>query len=247
MPPLAADEEHDSTDFFKELNFVLQFCPTVPSERDLMARFAKIGIGPGLTFEPRYFDPEIQAAIKAGMSDAWKACDDAKKKLESGAISFSSLFGSRQELGNNYIYRMLGAVEGLNTDSKIELLEDRYMVDASGGKLNGKTNSYRLHFRPDQLPPVNAVWSLSLYDLPSRQFFANPIGRNVVNSGMLPQLTRDPDGGLTIVVQKDAPEDELAANWLPAPRGPFLLSLRLYGPKPQALDGGWTKPLLKRL
>jgi hypothetical protein len=247
MPPLSVDKERESIDFFNQLNFLLQFCAADPSERDLMARFAKIGIGPGLTFEPRFYEPEIELAIRKGVSDAWKACDDAKKQLESGALPFSSLFGSRQELGNNYIYRMLGAVEGLNSDSSIETIEHRYMVDASGEKLNGKNGRYRLHFGPDRFPPVNAVWSVTLYGLPSKQFFPNPLGLSSLSSMMAPALTRDPDGGLTMLIQNEAPEEESPANWLPAPKGPFLLSLRLYAPKPEAFQGSWAQPALKKL
>jgi hypothetical protein len=246
MSPLSAEDERTSTDFFKELNFVLQFCPTNPAERDLMARFARIGIGPGQTFEPLYYDALIQQAIRKGMADAWKDYDDAKSKLEAGSLSFSSLFGSRDELGNNYIYRMLGAVEGLNTDSRIEQIEDRYFVASTGGKLSGKTARYRLRFGPDQLPPVNAAWSVTLYSLPSKQIFSNPLDRYSINSTIAPTLVRDPDGGLTILVQKDSPEDA-DGNWLPAPNGPFVLSLRLYSPKPQAFEGSWAKPALKKL
>lgn len=247
MPPLSFDEERESPDFFKELNFLLGFCPPLPSEADLMARFARIGIGPGLTFEPRYYAPEIELAIRQGMRDAWKAYDDAKKRLESGALPFSTLFGSREELGNNYIYRMLGAGEGINTDSRIETIEDRYYVDANNQKLNGKTARYRLRFGPEQFPPVNGTWSLTLYQLPSRQYFSNPLGRYGVNAAMLSALDRDPDGGVTVIIQNSAPEDESAANWIPAPKGPFVLSLRQYAPKPDSFGGGWQKPELKKL
>jgi hypothetical protein len=212
-----------------------------------MERFGKINIGPGKTFEPLYFDPQIQAAIKKGMVDAWKALEDAKKKLDSGNLAFSSLFGSWEELGNNYINRMLGAVEGLNSDSKVELTEERYVVDSKGEKLTGKKNRYRLHFDPEQIPPVNGTWSLTLYSLPSKQYFSDAMGRNEINAAMLSNLARDFDGGLTISIQHDAPNDETAANWIPAPNGPFALSLRLYGPKPQVFDGSWTKPTVRRL
>jgi hypothetical protein len=102
-----------------------------------------------------------------------------------------------------------------------------------------------LRFNPDQIPQVNGMWAVTLYALPSKQFFPNPIGRYSINSSMLGTLTRDPDGGLTIFIQNDSPED--VANWIPAPKGPFVVSLRIYGPRPGVFEGGWQKPSLRKL
>lgn len=96
-------------------------------------------------------------------------------------------------------------------------------------------HSYRLRFAPDQLPPVNAFWSLTLYELPASLLYANPIDRYLINSTMLPALTRDPDGGVTLDVQHDAPSEDRVSNWLPASNGPFFAILRLYWPKAEAL------------
>jgi hypothetical protein len=120
-----------------------------------------------------------------------------------------------------------------------------YTIDADKQKLEG-ANTYALRFEPGQLPPVNAFWSLTMYDLPASLLVANPINRYLVNSSMLPQFERDADGGLTLLVQNESPGADKEANWLPAPPGPFWLVLRLYWPKDEALEGTWTAPPLQR-
>ena len=106
--------------------------------------------------------------------------------------------------------------------------------------------SYTLHFAPGQLPPVNAFWSLTMYELPQSLLVANPINRYLINSPMLPQLRRDADGGLTLTVRNESPGKDKETNWLPAPKGPFIMYMRLYWPKPEALGGKWTAPTVAK-
>jgi hypothetical protein len=116
-----------------------------------------------------------------------------------------------------------------------------YYVDEAKQKLDG-TNRYALRFAPGQLPPVNAFWSLTMYDEPQSLLVANPLNRYLINSPMLPQLKRDADGGLTLIVQNESPGKDKEANWLPAPKGPFSMIMRLYWPKEEAVEGKWTAP-----
>jgi hypothetical protein len=122
-----------------------------------------------------------------------------------------------------------------------------YSVDADGQPLDARQHRYELRFAADDLPPVNAFWSVTMYDLPDRYLVANPLDRYLINSPMLPRLKRDADGGLTIHVQRDSPGPERESNWLPANDGPFFIAMRLYWPKPEALSGEWTPPPLKRV
>jgi hypothetical protein len=94
---------------------------------------------------------------------------------------------------------------------------------------------------------VDAFWSLTMYDLPGQLLVKNPINRYLINSPMLPDLKLNDDGGLTIYIQSESPGGEKAANWLPAPKGPFMAALRYYLPKPELLDGKWQSPPLKRV
>ena len=241
IKPLTPDDEKTSLEFFNILNFILQFSPTVPSETELMARFAKIGIGAGKTFDPSTLSPEIKTAIEQGMADAWADLANVKKKFDAGEVTSGDLFGTRAYLKNNYLYRMAAAVLGIYGNSKQEAMYPAYAVDAEGQKLDG-ANKYTVHFASGELPPVNAFWSLTMYELPQSLLVANPIDRYLLNSPMLPQFVKDADGGLTFYVQNESPGKDKEPNWLPAPKGPFLIAMRLYWPKEAALDGTWKQP-----
>ncbi|MGB7096277.1 MAG: DUF1214 domain-containing protein, partial [Anaerolineales bacterium] len=241
IKPLTPDEEKNSPEFFNILNFALQFCPTDPSETELMARFARLGIGAGKTFDADKLSPEIKKAIEDGMADAWTDFAGAKKLFAEGKLTSGDVFGTREYLKNNYLYRMTGAVLGMYGNSTQEAIYPAYYVDKNGQKLDG-ANRYTLHFAPDQLPPVNAFWSMTMYEMPASVLVANPINRYLLNSPMLPQFKRDADGGLTLFIQNESPGKDKEANWLPGPKGPFSVIMRLYWPKSAALDGSWKKP-----
>jgi hypothetical protein len=246
--PLSPEEQKTSLEFFNRLNFWLQFCPTVPSETELMARFNKIGVGAGQTFDVSKLTPEMKQAISDGMADAWKAFADLKVQgIDTGKVTSGDIVGSRDELKNNYLYRMAGAILGIYGNSRAEAMYPNYSVDASGEKVDASKHNYTLHFAPGQLPPVNAFWSITMYKLPESLLVANPLNRYLINSPMLPHLKRDADGGLTLYIQKDSPGKTKEANWLPAPDGPFIMWMRLYWPKPEALDGTWKNPPLQRV
>lgn len=246
VKPLTPVEEKTSLQFFDILNFVLQFCPTDPSEVELMARFAKIGVGRGQTFDPSKLSPEMKAAMEQGIADAWADFAGLKKEVEQGKVTSGDVFGTREYLKNNYLYRMGAAVLGIYGNSKQEAMYPAYYVDEAKQKLNG-ANRYALHFASDQLPPVNAFWSLTMYEEPQSLLVANPINRYLVNSPMLPQFKRDADGGLTLIIQNESPGKDQEANWLPAPKGPFSMIMRLYWPKAEATEGKWTAPPVKQM
>jgi hypothetical protein len=141
---------------------------------------------------------------------------------------------------------MLAAVDGIYGNSKEEALYPSYRVDSDGQRLDGARGLYTLRFPPGQLPPVEAFWSLTMYELPSRLLVENPLGRYVINSSMLTSLKRDAVGGLTLYIQHASPGKHNEANWLPAPNGPFYLVLRLYWPTAAALSNRWRAPALER-
>src|SRR5438067_10304716 len=187
IKPLSSTEEKTSAQFFNILKFILQFCPTDPSEVELMARFAKIGVGAGKTFDASTLSPEMKKAIEEGVGDAWAAFGGLVKLFDEGKVTSGDVFGTRQYLKNNYLYRMAAAVLGIYGNSKQEAMYPFYAVDEAKEKLTG-ANRYTVRFAPGQLPPVHAFWSLTMYELPQSLLVANPINRYLNNSPMLLQL-----------------------------------------------------------
>ena len=246
IKPLSPDAQKTALDFFNLMNFALQFCPTHPSETQLMARFERIGVGAGKTFQSSALSPEMKKAVEDGMADAWAAYANVKAKVNAGEITSGDLFGTRNYLKNNYVYRMTAAVLGIYGNTKEEAMYPAYYVDGDGQKLDG-ANRYALRFAPGQLPPVNSFWSITMYDQPASLLVANPLNRYLLNSPMLPQFKRDADGGLTLLIQHHSPGKDDERNWLPAPMGPFSVIMRLYWPKAEALEGTWTAPPIRQV
>ncbi|MFO7688181.1 MAG: DUF1254 domain-containing protein [Desulfobacterales bacterium] len=247
IKPLTPETQKSSPEFFNVLNFVLKFCPTVPSEKELMARFATIGVGAGKSIDTSKLSPEMKAAIEQGMADAWTELANLQKRIAAGEVTSGDLFGTREYLKNNYLYRMAAAALGIYGNSKQEAMYPMYLSDADGQKLDGAKSRYTIRFAPGQLPPVSAFWSLTMYELPSSLLVANPLNRYLLNSPMLPQFKKDADGGLTLLIQNESPGADKESNWLPAPKGPFFMAMRLYWPNAEATEGKWTPPVLNRV
>ncbi len=249
IPPLSSEKQRNSVEFFRILDFALRFCPVHPSEKEMRARFAKLGIDGEGMFEPTKLKMDTGTAMRAGMADAWQAFLDYKKdELDTGKKTSGDAFGTRAFLEGRYIDRMAGTVLGIYGNSKEEAIYPVYFGDSDGKKLDGTTSRYELTFPAGQLPPVGAFWSVTMYASPSSLLVPNPIDRYLINSVMLPDLEREKDGSLTIYIQNAAPGwGTPASNWLPAPKGEFLVVMRLYWPKPEAVNGTWKAPPLKRV
>jgi hypothetical protein len=229
MPP-----ERTSPRFFDALSFVLQFCPVDPSETALRTSFGAIGVRPG-SFRPP--SGVRNADLVAGMAAGQHEIDVARSEAKSA----NDLFGTRESMKDNFLNRAVGAQAGILGNSAAEAIYLNFSKDADGHALSGD-RKYTIHFGPGELPPVNAFWSITMYDLPKQLLVANRIDRYLINSPMLPTLKRDADGGLTIYVQRETPGADLASNWLPAPGGPFMAVLRAYWPKATLIDGSWKLP-----
>ncbi|MCG2842046.1 DUF1254 domain-containing protein [Sandaracinobacter sp. RS1-74] len=215
---------------FAYLNMLLAFAqPPVGSETALLKRFARIGIAPGQPWPPRTLDPAVRAAIDAGVADAKAEIATAVK----AAKSSNGLFGTRDELGNDYMKRTVGARIGIYGNS---LTEAWY-----GGFTGDGTRLVRLHFPAGQLPPAAYFWSMTLYTLPDRLLYANPEKRYSIGSET-PGLVQGADGSLTLYIGHQEPGADKRANWIPAPAAPYTLVARLYGPNEDAIEGRWKLP-----
>ena len=233
---------------FRYLNFMLAFAAPQDSEKDLLARFAKIGIAPGAPFKVKELTAEQRKALEDGISDARAEFAAFKKdKIDTHQVSSGELFGSRDRLKNNYLYRYAGADMGIFGNSTDEAAYLGYFVDSEGKPANGARHSYTVHFAKDQLPPADAFWSLTMYDAKTKLLVPNHKKRYLINSRMLSSLKRDADGGLTLALQHHEPPKAEQSNWLPAPPGPFYAVLRIYLPKPEVGNGQWKLPPLTPL
>lgn len=238
----------DSPQLFRYLNFMLAYAKPQDSEKDVLARFAKIGIAPGAPFKLSQLNAEQRKALEEGIADAKAEFAAFKKdRIDTHQVTSGELHGSRDRLKNNYLYRYAGANLRLFGNSADEVAYMTYSVDSEGKPANGARHSYTVHFAKDQLPPADAFWSLTIYDAKTGQLVPNHKKRYLINSRMLPDLKRDADGGLTLALQHHEPPKAEQSNWLPAPPAPFYAVLRIYLPKPEVGNGQWKLPPLTPL
>ncbi|MCB0726681.1 MAG: DUF1254 domain-containing protein [Ignavibacteriae bacterium] len=221
------------------LSFLLQFCPVLPSETKLRAEFDKIGIIPGKPFNE---GSKEFAEISAGYTEAMDSMETTIKEVLKEKVSSGEFFGSEKFLGDNYMYRAIGAKLGIGGLIKQEAEYYPFREDATGQPLNTATNKYEVTFKKGDFPPVNAFWSFTMYDGKTQLLIENPINRYIINSPMLPQLKLGADSSLTIYIQKDSPGKDKESNWLPAPDGIAYVVLRCYWPKEAILNGTWKAP-----
>jgi len=236
--------------FYDYLDAALEFVPVTPETRELRARLASIGIGPGKTFAFKELSLEHKAAVLLAM----KAGDDkVDAYLSSGAKDINgwkitSLFGDAAFYQGDWLKRAAAAKGGIYGNDAVEAMYPMTRVDAAGETLDGSKHNYTLTFPAGQLPPVNAFWSVTMYDGKSQLLIENPINRYLINSPMLPAMKKNADGSLTLYIQKDSPGKAREANWLPAPAGTIYLVMRLYWPKTEAPSilpagtGTWSPP-----
>ena len=145
---------------------------------------------------------------------------------------------NRGVYGNYYLKRAIIAQLGLGANLPEDAIYPVNLADEAGKPLDG-AGAYVIHFEKGATPPVNAFWSITLYD-PEGYQVANALNRFAVSSWM--PFKYDPDGSLDLYFQNASPGADKEANWLPAPKGPFNLTMRLYAPKSDALTGRWNPP-----
>jgi hypothetical protein len=236
--------------FFAYLDAALEFVPASPEDADVRARIAKIGIGPGKTFAFKDLSREHKDAVLLGMKDgdakvdAWLA--SGLKNVNGWNIG--SFFGDKNFYKGDWLMRAGAAKGGIYGNDAVEAMYPFTRTDAKGELLDGSKHDYTLTFPAGQLPPVNAFWSVTMYGGKSQLLIKNPINRYLLNSPMLPGMTKNADGSLTLYIQKGSPGKEKEANWLPAPNDTIYLVMRLYWPKdtpPSILppgEGTWKPP-----
>jgi hypothetical protein len=241
--------------FFQYLDAALQFVPETPKDKAIRAKLARIGIGPGKTFVFKDLSLEHKAEILVGMK---QGDDKVDKWLASGnkvinGWNVGSFFGDEAFYNGDWVMRAGAAKGGIYGNDAVEAMYPYTRTDATGEPLDGSKHKYAITFAPGELPPVNAFWSVTMYDGKSQLLVKNPINRYLINSPMLSGMKKDADGSLTLYLQKDNPGADKQANWLPAPDDKIYLVMRLYWPKPTppsilpAGEGTWRPPGVKQV
>ncbi|QLQ26045.1 MAG: DUF1254 domain-containing protein [Dechloromonas sp.] len=238
--------------FYAYLDAALQFVPATPQDKAIRERLASIGIGPGKKFEFKELSLEHKAAILLAMKEGDDKVDAFLKSgmKDINGWNIGSLFGDAAFFNGNWLKRAAAAKGGIYGNDAVEAMYPMTRVDGTGAMLDGSKHNYTLTFAKGQLPPVNAFWSVTMYDGKTQLLIKNPIDRYLINSPMLPGMKKNKDGSLTLYIQKDSPGKDKEANWLPAPDGEIYLVMRLYWPKdtpPSILpagEGTWQPPAL---
>ncbi len=242
------------TEFFTFLDFALQFAPPAAEEDAIRARLARIGVGPGKTFDFKDLSLEHRAAVALGMKEGRAKVEqkvpDIGRRVNGWQVG--SAFGDRDFFHGDWLLRAAAATAGIYGNDAAEAMYPMTTRDASGEPLDGSKHDYTVTFAPGQFPPVKAFWSVTMYDGKTQLLVENPIGRYLVNSPMLPSLKKGPGGSVTLYLQKSSPGKAKESNWLPAPDGPIYLVMRLYWPRtepPSILppgEGSWSPPPVVR-
>ncbi|MCA6078373.1 DUF1254 domain-containing protein [Fulvivirga sedimenti] len=242
--PVKIQNEH----FIGYLNALMSYMEPHPSEEALFSKFAEIGVGPGVPFNAESLDEETRAAINGGIERAME-----KIKLESENLGIrkngwqlvAGAFGDREAMQGKYLTRAAAAYFGLWGNDLEEAFYPETSLDAENEPLDGSKHNYILHFESDELPPVNAFWSMTMYRLPAQLLVENAINRYKIGSAT-GGMKFNEDGSLDIYIQKDSPGKELETNWLPAYDGLFSLQSRFYWPKEEGLDPLYAPPAVKK-
>ena len=235
-----------SAEFFDRLALLMKSNPPPASEAPVLGKLRAIGIVPGEKFDPSKLDPAVARGLEPALAVALEKLDAASKQAGAPVNGWRVPSMALGNYGSDYGTRAVVALVGLGANLPQDAVYPSAFVDGEGQPLDG-AHRYVIRFARGSTPPVQAFWSITLYD--SNSFFvANPLNRYAVSSWM--PLATGADGSLEIYVQHEAPGKDKESNWLPAPAGNFNLTLRMYWPNAQAptvMDGSWQPPAVTRL
>jgi hypothetical protein len=230
----------DARSYFTLLAALMKHNPPAKEDAPIVGKMAKIGIVPGKGFDAGKLDPAVIKALEG-------VPEEAQKKIMAGFTDFAAVNGWRYSTklgvyGTAYLKRALAAAILLGANKPEDAIYQTSQTDKDGKLYNG-ANNYVLHFDKGQMPPVNAFWSLTMYD--GEFFFVpNPLNRYTLSSRNT--FTLNPDGSVDLYIQNQSPGKGKETNWLPAPTGKFILMLRFYWPKQAIIDGSWKPPAVVR-
>ncbi len=241
-PPKIQVDTMPAGKYFAYAAELLKLQPPHITDEPIIAIMKKIGIEPGKSFDLEKVDPAIKKALESAPEAAQKLMEWKLPKLATVVNGWSMNTDTMGVYGNYYLKRAIITQQGLGANVPEDAIYPLNLADETGKSLDG-SNKYTIHFDKAAIPPVNAFWSITLYDQQGFQV-ANALNRFAVSSWM--PFKYNPDGSLDLYFQTESPGKDKEWNWLPAPKGPFNLTMRLYAPKSEALTGKWNPPPVVR-
>jgi hypothetical protein len=244
--PVDTLQKMTSASFFDALARLLNANPPPASDGPVLAKLATIGVIPGEKFNPSKLDPAVAEGLAKALPVALEKLQEAAKNSGAPVNGWQIPPSILGKFGAEYGIRGIVALVGLGANLPEDAVYPTTYVDAEGKALNG-ANRYMLHFDKGLTPPVNAFWSVTMYDAQSF-FVENAANRYAISSWM--PVKRNSDGSIDLYLQHDSPGKDKEANWLPAAEGDFNLTLRMYWPKdknPSIIDGSWKPSAVTRM
>jgi hypothetical protein len=242
-PPKVQVDTMAGGKYFAYAAELLKLHPPHVTDEPIIARMKKIGIEVGKSFDISKLDPAVQKAVEAAPQDGQKLMAWKLPTLARVANGWSMNTDTVGVYGNYYLKRAILSQQGLGANVVEDAIYPLNLADESGKPLDG-ANKYTITFEKGAAPPVNAFWSITLYDQEGFQV-GNVLNRFAVSSWM--PFKYNSDGSLDLYFQNETPGKDLEANWLPAPKGPFNLTMRLYAPKSEVLTGRWNPPAVTKV
>jgi hypothetical protein len=242
-PPKLQVDTMSAGTYFAYAGELLKLHPSHLTDEPILAQMKRIGLEPGKSFDISKLDPAVKKGIESAPEDAQQLMEWKVPTLARVANGWSMNTDTMGVYGNYYLKRAIVAQVGLGANLPEDAIYPLNIGDETGKPLDG-ANRYSIHFDKAAAPPVKAFWSITLYD-PQGFQVANPLNRFAVSSWM--PFKYNADGSLDLYFQNESPGKDKVVNWLPAPKGPFNLTMRLYGPRSEALTGKWNPPPVAKM
>ncbi len=241
-PPKTQADSMTGEKYFAYAAELMKLHPPHLSDQPILAQMKRIGIEPGKSFDFANADPVVKKAVQDAPAHAQRLMEWKLPTLARVANHWSMNTDTMGVYGNYYLKRAIVTQQGLGANLPEDAVYPLNLGDEAGRPLDG-ANKYTINFEKGAAPPVNAFWSITLYDADGFQV-PNAMNRFAVSSWM--PFKYNPDGSLSLYFQNESPGKDKEANWLPAPKGAFNLTMRLYGPKSEVLTGQWNPPSVTR-
>jgi hypothetical protein len=242
-PPKVQVDTMPAAEYFAYAAELLKLHPPHLTDQPIIARMKRIGIEPGKSFDFDKLDPVVRKALASAPEEARELMRWKVPTLARVANGWSMNTDTMGVYGNYYLKRAIVTQLGLGANLPEDAIYPLNLADDTGKPLEG-ANKYTIHFDKGATPPVNAFWSITLYDGEGFQV-GNVLNRFAISSWM--PFQTNADGSLDLYFQNESPGKDKEANWLPAPTGAFNLTMRLYSPKSDALTGKWNPPAVKQV